>query len=122
MIVEYPAEQSDQGAAFRGRQGREQILLGQVEPAIQLAKMFPAGNGQIHDIAPPITRIYGALHEPPGHQIVQDGDDIAAIDTGAAPEFGLATGTAFVQRGQHRVVVPARTRTGHRLFGCAGGE
>jgi len=80
VVIEQRAHDGGVALAVAGRERRQESLLRAIEGSIQAPELTPAGRRQGDHVAPSVSRIRCPLHVPGGDELVDGGDDVAAID------------------------------------------
>src|SRR5262249_50614610 len=70
-------------------------------------KLLATGAGDRDDVPSTVVGIDVAFDQSALLELVENGDDVAAVDACAASELGLACGAPFLERGEEAVVVAA---------------
>jgi hypothetical protein len=103
-VVEDPAQECSELLALAVGERGEELVLDGVGDGAELPEATAPGGGDRDDVAAPVGRVGAPLGETIGGQVVDDRDDVTAVEAAASTEFGLAHRSVLVERAQHRVV------------------
>jgi hypothetical protein len=100
------------GGALFGAQRREHAWLGLVEQALDLPQQPLSVGGDSEDLAAAVALIALTHHQRLVLESVDEGDDVASVDTQAPGDVLLTGGAVLVQAAQDRVLVLAQADRG----------
>src|SRR6266536_5644938 len=112
VVVQEARQEPDQLVAFGLGQWREQVVLDGGDQFVELSQVAAAVRGDGDDVAAAVGGIGGAFDEAAAGELVDDGDQIAAVDAGAAAQCRLARRAELLPRREHGVVPFAVVRAG----------
>src|SRR6266700_1565785 len=107
-VVGKPGYQGGELAPLRRSQWRKQFVLDCVDEGVEVAQLIDAFRGERDDVAALVLGVDRALDQVAQLEFPQCRRDIAAVDSGAAAQVGLARGTILVERREQPVVVAAK--------------
>lgn len=95
-------------------------LLGEFAKQRGLRRVHSLGNllqspspatGEGDEVLSPVVGVLLAIDVAVGGELVERGNNVAAVDVASPAELGLADRTELLYRGENRVLIPRRTDT-----------
>ena len=110
VMLDEALQQVVELAALPCRQWLEQCALRLVDEIVERAQGPGARRRDADRVAATVAAVRAAEGEPVALEIVEDRDDVAAVDAEPARERGLADRPEFFECGKDCVVIPTDTR------------
>jgi hypothetical protein len=95
------------------------VVLDRDERELDLAQQLPARGRELDDVAPPVLGRAAPLHPPGLLELVQQPDEVRAVDLQHAGQVGLRRTAPVAQHGQRHHVPrpdPQRLQRGQRVL------
>jgi hypothetical protein len=101
------AEQADQRGALAITERLEDDVLHVGQHSVELLQRREAARGDRDHVPTPVVGVRRSTHETTGHEIVDSGHDVTAINPGSSAKVSLAGVSELVERSEQPEVVPA---------------